>query len=179
MQPGVSHRSFGGNCATVHRSRFRRRSASYTRAPNPPRAGTSTTGEPHAPLGAFHRHQRHPEPRRAGHVRHRALAGMDALGPLREEPERRTPRSGHPGPVHAKGTPDCTWTVSESVPARSFTWRTKVRGAATTTGHVIEPAPSGAPVTLSIEIGGIAAALLKIIGRASAKNCASKPRASR
>ncbi len=73
--------------------------------------------------------------------------------------------------VHAKGTPESTWTVSESLHSRSFTWGTKVRGAATTAGHIIEPAPSGSRVTLSIQIGGIAAALLKpVLGRGIREN---------
>ncbi|MCL4239938.1 MAG: SRPBCC family protein [Dehalococcoidia bacterium] len=63
--------------------------------------------------------------------------------------------------VHAKGTPESTWTVSESLPPKSFTWGTKVRGAATTAGHVIEPTDSGAKVTLSLEVRGIAATLFK------------------
>lgn len=73
--------------------------------------------------------------------------------------------------VHAKGTPESTWTVSESIPARSFTWGTKVRGAATTAGHVIEPTNAGSRVTLSIEIGGIAAAIFKpFLGRGIREN---------
>lgn len=73
--------------------------------------------------------------------------------------------------VHAKGAPESTWTVSESLPARSFTWGTKARGAVTTAGHVIETAPSGSRVTLSIEIGGVAAALLKpILGKRIRQN---------
>lgn len=73
--------------------------------------------------------------------------------------------------VHARGAPESLWTVSEAVPARSFTWGTKVRGAATTAGHVIEPMPSGSRVTLSVEIGGIAAALLKpVLGRGIRQN---------
>lgn len=73
--------------------------------------------------------------------------------------------------VHAKGTPESTWTVSESIPAKSFTWGTKVRGAATTAGHIIEPAPSGSRVTLSLEVRGIAAALFKpFLGRGIREN---------
>lgn len=73
--------------------------------------------------------------------------------------------------VHAKGTPESPWPVSESIPAKSFAWGTKVRGAATTAGHIIEPAPSGSRVTLSIQIGGIAAALLKpVLGRGIREN---------
>lgn len=67
--------------------------------------------------------------------------------------------------VHARGTPESTWTVSDSTPAKSFTWGTKVRGAVTSAGHVIEPTDSGSRVTLSIQIGGIAATLLKPILR--------------
>ena len=73
--------------------------------------------------------------------------------------------------VRAKGTPESTWTVSESLPAQSFTWGTKVRGAVTSAGHVIEPTDSGSRVTLSIQIGGIAAALLKpVLGRGIREN---------
>jgi carbon monoxide dehydrogenase subunit G len=73
--------------------------------------------------------------------------------------------------VHAKGTPESTWTVSESIPAKSFTWDTKVRGAATSAGHVIEPSSTGSRVTLSLEVRGFAAALLKpILGRRIREN---------
>ncbi len=80
-------------------------------------------------------------------------------------------RQGTTARVRAKGTPESTWTVSESIPPKSFTWGTSVRGAATTAGHIIEPAPSGSRVTLSIQIGGIAAALLKpVLGRGIREN---------
>lgn len=73
--------------------------------------------------------------------------------------------------VHARGTPESTWTVSALIPAKSFTWGTTVRGAATTAGHVIEPADDGSRVTLSLEVRGLAATLFKpILGRGIREN---------
>lgn len=79
--------------------------------------------------------------------------------------------TGTTATVRAKGTPESTWTVTEATPARSFTWDTKVRGASTSAGHVIQPTASGSRVTLSVEIAGIAATLLKpILGRGIRQN---------
>jgi uncharacterized membrane protein len=73
--------------------------------------------------------------------------------------------------VHARGTPESTWTVTEAVPPRSFTWGTKVRGAATSAGHVIEPSSTGVRVTLSLEVAGIAATVLKpLLGKSIREN---------
>jgi uncharacterized membrane protein len=79
--------------------------------------------------------------------------------------------AGTAAAVRARGTPESTWTVTEAAPTRSFTWETRVRGARTVAGHVIDAAPGGARVVLSVEIGGIAAALLKpILGRGIREN---------
>ncbi len=63
--------------------------------------------------------------------------------------------------VHAKGTPESTYTVTEVSPNRSFTWTTSVRGAKTVAGHVISPAGNGSRVTLSVEVGGLAGTIFK------------------
>ncbi len=79
--------------------------------------------------------------------------------------------TGTTATVRAKGTPESTWTVTEAELARSFTWETTVRGARTIAGHVIQRTPAGSHVTLSVEIGGFAATLLKpILGRGIRQN---------
>ncbi len=64
--------------------------------------------------------------------------------------------------VHPRGTPKSTWRVTEWRPGRSFTWETKVRGARTIGGHVVEPiGEDRSRVTLSIEVQGFVAALAR------------------
>ena len=70
-------------------------------------------------------------------------------------------RNGTEAMVQPKGTPESTWIVTEATPGRGFTWETKVRGAHTVAGHVIEPVDGGSRVTLSVEVRGFVAALLR------------------
>ncbi len=73
--------------------------------------------------------------------------------------------------VHALGVPESEFTVTSAAPGNSFTWETKVRGARSIAGHVIEPTASGARATLSVEVGGIVAALLRpILSRTIVRN---------
>ena len=65
--------------------------------------------------------------------------------------------------VQPRGTPKSLWKVSEVTPNRSFTWGTRVRGAQTTAGHTITPTADGSRVTLTLEVGGVAAKLLRPI----------------
>jgi uncharacterized protein YndB with AHSA1/START domain len=73
--------------------------------------------------------------------------------------------------VHALGAPESEFTVTSAEPGNSFTWETRVRGARSIAGHVIEPTASGSRATLSIEVGGIVAALLRpILSRTVVRN---------
>ena len=74
--------------------------------------------------------------------------------------------------VHAKGTPKSRFTVTRWEPGRGFDWASKVMGATSVGGHWIEGAGGGrSKVTLSIDVGGPIAALLKpIIGRGIKRN---------
>ena len=47
-----------------------------------------------------------------------------------------------------------TWTVTEVVAVRSFTWTSKAMGADVTASHTITPTSDGASVTLAIEYDG-------------------------
>lgn len=70
-------------------------------------------------------------------------------------------RKGTEALVHPKGTTESTWTVTEATPGRGFTWETRVRGAHTIADHVIEPVDDGTRVTLSVEVRGFVASLLR------------------
>lgn len=64
--------------------------------------------------------------------------------------------------VHAKGQSRSKFTVTTWEPGRGFDWETKSRGATAVGGHWIEPAGEGrSRVTLSVEVGGMVATLLK------------------
>ncbi len=47
-----------------------------------------------------------------------------------------------------------TWTVTEVIAVRSFTWTSKAMGADLTAFHAITPTSSGSSVTLAIEYDG-------------------------
>jgi uncharacterized protein YndB with AHSA1/START domain len=47
-----------------------------------------------------------------------------------------------------------TWTVTELIPVRSYTWVTKAMGADVTASHTITPTSDGASVTLAVQYDG-------------------------
>ena len=79
---------------------------------------------------------------------------------------------GSQADVQARGAPKARWTVTVWRPGEGFTWVTKVRGARTIAGHEIVPVGDGnSRVTLSIEVPGLMATLLKpVIGKQIVEN---------
>jgi uncharacterized membrane protein len=59
------------------------------------------------------------------------------------------------------------WTVVELVPPTTFVWRTKVSWLTMTAGHHIEPAASGCRNTLTVDITGVGAGLVRrlVVGK--------------
>lgn len=74
--------------------------------------------------------------------------------------------------IRAAGAPRSRFTVTRREPGSGFDWETKTRGATAVAGHC--PQAGGADAcraTLSIEIGGVLAALFKpLIGRGIRRN---------
>lgn len=51
--------------------------------------------------------------------------------------------------------PVAVWTVTEVDPGRSFVWEATGPGVRTTATHLVEPSPSGATATASLEQAGL------------------------
>jgi len=67
--------------------------------------------------------------------------------------------------------PAATWVITELVDGRSFTWATRTPGARSVASHVVKPVASGCVVTLTVEVEGVGALLLRpLVARASRRN---------
>jgi len=69
-------------------------------------------------------------------------------------------RIGSRARVHQPKLPPAFWRVTELVPGSHFTWLSSAPGVRVTARHVIEPAPTGSRVTLSIQYEGMFGQLL-------------------
>jgi len=50
--------------------------------------------------------------------------------------------------------PEAVWTVTELTPGATFTWTSSSPGVRIAASHLIEPAPEGSRLTLSVDLGG-------------------------
>jgi uncharacterized membrane protein len=74
---------------------------------------------------------------------------------------------GHRVRIKQPGFPAATWTVTEVVPERSFTWENRSPGMTSVATHAIDPAPAGGvDVTLTIDQTGLLAGPMKALTRA-------------
>jgi uncharacterized membrane protein len=73
---------------------------------------------------------------------------------------------GHRVRIKQPGFPAATWTVTEVVPERSFTWENRSPGMTSVGTHAIDTAPAGGvDVTLAIEQTGLLAGPVKALTR--------------
>jgi uncharacterized protein YndB with AHSA1/START domain len=70
-------------------------------------------------------------------------------------------RPGQRARVGIKGGPKGTWTVTDVSPGQSFAWENRAPGVKSVADHVIEEAPGGSRVTLSVRQSGLGATLLR------------------
>lgn len=61
---------------------------------------------------------------------------------------------------------EAVWTVTELADGRSFTWNSTSPGISITGGHVVEPDPAGARLTLTLQVSGPLAPLGWLMTRA-------------
>jgi hypothetical protein len=72
--------------------------------------------------------------------------------------------AGHRVRIKQPGFPAATWTVTDVVPKRSFTWANRSPGMTSVATHAIDAAPGGGvDVTLAIEQTGLLAGPVKAL----------------
>ncbi|MBD3783997.1 MAG: SRPBCC family protein [Micrococcales bacterium] len=93
------------------------------------------------------------------------LPTVESVTPL--EPERPD-EVGAAYAVEQPGLPRATWTVTEWVPGRSFTWESRAVGIRTTGTHELQEGPDGTTIRLGIRWEGPLAGIVRaFVGRKS------------